>query len=113
MTLEDRTDVDREDAISWLERRLEDLPDDSCTVIYSTVAWQYLPEDARAKGAQLIEQRGHSLAGSSSTELAWLRFEADGKSPGAGIQLQLWPNGLDCLLGRGDFHGRWVDWKGR
>ncbi|NKB51884.1 MAG: DUF2332 family protein [Rhizobiaceae bacterium] len=103
--------VDRQDAITWLKYHLANLPDQTCTVIYSTVAWQYLPEAARAKGAHMIMDCGKSLQ-KSTTELAWLRFEANGKAPGGGVQLQMWPNGIDCLLGRADFHARWVDWCG-
>ncbi len=32
--------------------------------------------------------------------------------PGAAITLTLWPEGETRLLGRCDFHGRWVTWKG-
>ncbi len=103
--------VDRQDAISWLEHHLSNLPDQTCTVIYSTIAWQYLPQTAREVGAKMIFNSGKSLLG-TQTELAWLRFEADGKSPGGGVQLQMWPSGIDCLLGRADFHARWVDWCG-
>lgn len=103
--------VDREDALSWLERHVSSLPDQTCTVIYSTIAWQYLPKAARARGAELIENCGNALKGNSK-DLAWLRFEADGKSPGGGIHLQLWPLGCDQDLGRADFHARWVDWQG-
>ena len=103
--------VDRQDAIVWLAHHLANLPEQTCTVIYSTIAWQYLPESARATGARMIFECGESLQGSSK-ELAWLRFEADGNAPGGGIQLQMWPNGVDCLLGRADFHARWVDWRG-
>ena len=103
--------VDRQDAVKWLEQQLNNLPADTCTVIYSTVAWQYLPQEAQAAGEKLIFARGESLRGSDKA-LAWLRFEADGNSPGGGIRLQMWPNKLDCLLGRADFHARWVDWRG-
>lgn len=104
-------EVDRQDAVKWLQDRLNDLPNKTCTVIYSTVAWQYLPQAAQTAGAKLISDCGNALSGTDKA-LAWLRFEADGNTPGGGIRLQMWPNGLDCLLGRADFHARWVDWRG-
>ena len=103
--------VDRQDAVKRLDNQLDNLPAKTCTVIYSTVAWQYLPQQAQEAGERLILERANSLAGTDKA-LAWLRFEADGNTPGGGIRLQMWPNGLDCLLGRADFHARWVDWRG-
>jgi hypothetical protein len=38
-------------------------------------------------------------------------MEADEKSEGAGITLQIWPNGEKYNLGRVDFHGRWINWS--
>ena len=101
--------VERVDAIAWLDDRLSNLDHDACTVIYSTIAWQYLPQAARARGEDIVTRRGRAL---EKGQLAWLRFEADDKTPGAGIRLQLWPDGIDANLGRADFHGRWVDWRG-
>ena len=103
--------VDKQDAVKWLEDRLSNLPNNTCSVIYSTVAWQYLPQAAQTAGEKLITECGTVLNGADKA-LAWLRFEADGNTPGGGIRLQMWPSGLDCLLGRADFHARWVDWRG-
>ncbi|MEP1209604.1 MAG: DUF2332 family protein [Rhizobiaceae bacterium] len=103
--------VDRQDAVQWLGHQLANLPEATCTVIYSTIAWQYLPKPAQEAGEDLIFETGQALVG-TGRQLAWLRFEADGESPGGGIRLQMWPDGLDCLLGRADFHARWVDWRG-
>ena len=102
--------VERADAVDWLSQKLADPIMDVCTVIYSTIAWQYMPDDARAAGKAVIIE-----ATSRATEdapLAWVRFEADGETPGAGIRLQLWPHGIDATLGRADFHGRWGHWTG-
>ena len=103
--------VERCDAVQWLRGRLDALPDNVCTVIYSTIAWQYLPQVARDKGGAMIAECGNSQT-TPTRQLAWLRFEADGQSPGGGIRLQMWPSGLDTRLGRADFHARWVDWSG-
>ena len=54
-------------------------------------------------------------AGERATlSLAWVRFEADGSSPGA-VMLDLRDSAAGrrrCDPGRGDFHGRWLDWRG-
>lgn len=105
-----RVAIEKIDAIDWLRRELAAPVSDVCTVIYSTIAWQYLPKQARAEGEQTIR----SAVGRASTDapLAWLRFEADGQTPGAGISLMLWPGGEKRSLGRADFHRRWLDWYG-
>jgi len=76
--------------------------------VFSTIAWQYLPPDRRGRGEELIRAAG-GRAGEAAP-LAWVRFEADGKEPGAALTLDLWPPGGRRLLARGDFHGRWVEW---
>ena len=37
-------------------------------------------------------------------------MEADGTRDGAALTLTLWPEGETHLLGRVDFHGRWLRW---
>ena len=45
---------------------------------------------------------------------AELRFEPDGKPDGAALSVTLWngesADGETLPLGRGDYHGRWIDW---
>lgn len=103
--------VEKIDAIEWLTRELAEPAEGICRVIYSTIAWQYLPQEAREQGETLILQAATAQA-KPTAPLAWIRFEADGKTPGASIRLQLWPHNLDVNLGRADFHGRWIDWHG-
>jgi hypothetical protein len=55
--------------------------------IYSTVAWQYFSKEEKKDIAELIATRGAA----SKSPLAWLRIEADGNSPSAGMRLDLWP----------------------
>ena len=45
--------------------------------------------------------------------LAWLRLEADNDAPGGAILLTTFPGGGTEMLGRGDFHGRWAEWRPR
>jgi hypothetical protein len=39
-------------------------------------------------------------------------MEADDQKHSAALTLQIWPPGEKHLIGRADFHGRWVEWTG-
>ncbi len=99
--------VEKSDAVDWLEKRLAQRFDNAVHVVFHTIAWQYFPTDARKKGHQMMQVAGKRA--SDDAPLAWLRFEMDGKAPGAALSLTLWPSGQEYFLGRADFHGRWVD----
>ena len=99
--------VDRADAVDWLAMR-EMLRPGHLHLIYSTVAWQYLPDDAQARGTQVIEAAGARARPDSP--LAWFRMETDGVGPGAALTLRLWPGDLTLAMGRADFHGRCITW---
>ncbi|MEM9732743.1 MAG: DUF2332 family protein [Pseudomonadota bacterium] len=104
--------VEAKDALVFLEGQLEHADESVCTVIYSTVAWQYLPPQAQDEGAAMIARHGIRLRQGA---LAWLRMEADGNTPGAGIDLILNPGHTEqqnIPLGRAHFHGAWVEWQG-
>ncbi|MFB2593379.1 DUF2332 domain-containing protein [Paracoccus sp. p4-l81] len=101
--------VARGDAVDWLAMRLAHPMPDRLHLIYSTVAWQYVPAAAQARGTRLIEAAGRGAT--DQAPLAWLTYEADSQSPGAGVTLRLWPGDLRIDLGRACFHGRWIDWK--
>ncbi|MCA2010660.1 DUF2332 family protein [Cereibacter sphaeroides] len=96
------------DAIDWLESRLAPKPG-QIHLIWSTVAWQYFPPEAQARGTALIEAAGHRAT--PDAPLAWLSYETDGGHPGAALTLRLWPGNESIDLGRADFHGRWIDWR--
>ncbi|MEM6478962.1 MAG: DUF2332 family protein [Pseudomonadota bacterium] len=101
--------VARGDALAWLPGRLRPRAG-HCQMIYSTIAWQYLPRAARAEGAALISEAG--ARATSRAPLAWVRMEPDGNAPGAALTMSLWPGGGEARsFGRVDFHGRWVDWQ--
>lgn len=101
--------VEKADAVDWLAGRLGHV-EGQAHLIYSTVAWQYFPAEAQARGTALIEAAGANAT--ETTPLAWFGMETDGGSPGAALTLRLWPEDVTLHLGRADFHGRWVDWKG-
>jgi len=101
--------VERADAADWLERRLASPRTGAVHVVQHTIAWQYFPAAVKARGEALLAQAG----GKATTDapLARIAMEADGKGPGAGLSMTLWPGGWTFALGRADFHGRWVDWR--
>lgn len=100
--------IDRGDAIDWLAPRLEKPIPGHIHLIYHTIAWQYFPDLVQSRGTALIEAAGRRAT--PDAPLAWLRMEADGNSPGAALTLRLWPGDLHVVLGRIDFHGRWLHW---
>ncbi|MEP2027088.1 MAG: DUF2332 family protein [Paracoccaceae bacterium] len=102
--------VDQGDAIEWLERRLQKIPYGHIHLIYHTIAWQYFPTEVAKRGAEVIEAEG--ARATLGNPLAWLAMESDGSPDGAALILRLWPGNQTFLLGRVDFHGRWVRWVG-
>jgi hypothetical protein len=107
-----RAPVDRADAVDWLATRLTPRPG-ALHLVYHTIAWQYFPAEAQARGAALLAAAGR--AATPDAPLAHLAVEADGRDPGAGIALHLWDghtaDGVSVPLGRMDYHGRWIDWQ--
>ena len=102
--------VARQGAAEWLQKRLSSAPLGAAHVVYHSIVWQYLSRDDQDRCRVLMEAAG-ALA-TTETPLAWLRMEVDGRAPGAGLALTLWPGGTEHQIGRADFHGRWVDWWG-
>lgn len=101
--------VDRGDALDWLADQLPRRTQGIATVVFHTIAWQYLPGAARARGADLLSRAG--AAATADTPLAHLSMEADGGDLAA-LTLTLWPGGHVHTLARVDFHGRRIVWTG-
>ena len=102
------TRVERADAVDWLRGRLAEPRPGRLHLICHTVAWQYLPAEARATGDALIGAAG--ARASPDAPLARLGMESDGR-PDAALTLTTWLGGTESL-GRVDFHGRRVAWRG-
>ncbi len=105
-----RQTVERADAVDWLAQRLQPVHEDQVHVIYHTIAWQYLPGSLQEKGEALIAAAG--ARATVNTPLARLQMEADDQKHSAALTLQIWPSGEKHLIGRADFHGRWIEWTG-
>jgi hypothetical protein len=100
--------VERADAADWLTARLRVLPEGCATVVYHTIVWQYLAEETKGRIASAIADA--SLRATTDAPLAWARMEPDAERDTAGLRLTLWPGGEERVLGRADFHGRFVRW---
>jgi hypothetical protein len=100
--------VDRADAADWLEGKLRILPEGRATVVFHTIVWQYLTDEARGRIAAALAEA--SSRATTDAPLAWARMEVDGERDTAGLRLTLWPGGDERALGRADFHGRFVRW---
>ena len=98
----------RSDAVAFLKLRLAPRRG-RMTLLFHTVAWQYLSEVARAEGDMVIAAAGARAR--DDAPLARLSMESDG-GRGAALTLTTWPGGGTESLGRADFHGRWVEWTG-
>jgi len=102
--------VEQADAADWLESRLKASHSGSLHIVYHSIFWQYLPRETAIRATKLIETAG--ARATRKAPIAWLRLEPDRQSDGAAITLTLWPGGQSVVLGRADFHGRWVRWLG-
>lgn len=103
--------VERADAVDWIAASVAPPREGAVRVLYSTVAWQYLPPRRREEGERLIGEI--AAAATPTAPFAWARMENDGDGEGAGLRLLLAPHGIDAPMGRAHFHGTWVEWNGR
>jgi hypothetical protein len=110
MAAQGRVKIERSDAVDWMRGRLSHSYAGAVHVLFNTIAWQYLPKHLQTEGENLMATAG--ARATASTPLAWLQLESDGRADGAALTLQIWPSGEKQDIGRADFHGRWVDWKG-
>ncbi|MDB5556014.1 MAG: hypothetical protein JWL86_5998 [Rhizobium sp.] len=101
--------VEWSDAIDWLGRHLATPFPGAIHVVYHSIAWQYFPKTLQQEGERLIAEAG--TRATPAAPFARLAMEADGGSD-ASLTLQVWPSGEKQEIGRADFHGRSVIWKG-
>jgi hypothetical protein len=96
--------VDRSDAIPWLEEHLAEPRKGVATVVFHSVVMPYLSEEAREKVRQIMEAAG--TRASVEAPLAWLSMEPAAEGPD--IHLTMWPGGERRLIAQASFHGREV-----
>lgn len=100
--------VTQGDAIDWLATRLTQAHPGHLHLICHSIAWQYFPKAAQARGKALLNAAGAKA--SPSAPLAHLSLETDGTPASAALTLHLWPGDKTIQLARVDFHGRWLHW---
>jgi hypothetical protein len=101
--------VERAAAEDWVEARFLRAPTpDRVHVLAHTVVWQYLSESEQNNITAIMNEAGRRAT--ARAPVAWFSMEADGVGEGAGLHLSVWPGGERALVGRADFHGRWVRW---
>lgn len=101
--------VDRDDAVSWLASRLDDIQQEGvCRVVFHSMVLQYLGEkDRRAVGA-LIRKAG--ARANIQQPLAHITFEWTPMRDDVQLRLTCWPGGQTRLLARCHAYGDWIDW---
>jgi hypothetical protein len=100
---------ERGDALPWLKLQLATARPGRLHLIYHTIVWQYLTPAERSKGERMIAEAGAKAT--KNAPLAYLAMEDDGRRPGVGLTLTVWPEMLQLQLGRADAHGRWIIWN--
>lgn len=110
IALQENTPIARAGAEEWLQTRLATRHNGAVHVVYHTVAWQYFPQASQDACNAALQQAGAQAT--ADAPLAHIGMEADGNGKGAGLSAQIWPGGQKYDLGRADFHGRWVNWRG-
>ena len=98
--------VEKRDAVDWLSDWKGPRPG-RLTVLFHTIAWQYLPKYAQEIGDELIARHGER----ASQDAPMARFTMEAAGAFAALRLQRWPEGIMMDLGRADYHGRWVAWE--
>jgi hypothetical protein len=94
--------VDRSDAVPWLQTHLADPQPGVATVVFHSVVMPYLTEEGRENVRRAIEDAGGRAT--SNAPVAWLSME-----PGtdqADVHLTMWPGGERRLIAHAGFHGR-------
>jgi hypothetical protein len=77
-------------------------------ILMHSIVWQYLSEETKAGVTSAMHTAAQAAA--PNKPLGWLQVEADDVPGSARVSLTLWPGGELRILGRADYHGRWVDW---
>jgi len=100
--------VERRDGPDWLAERLLRPTPGVATVVFHSIAMQYLTAAGRERiGAILAEAGSRATA---AAPLARLGMEPGGDM--ADLTLTVWPGGGARLIARAGYHGRPVDWLG-
>ncbi len=94
-------DIDRADAVEWLDARLAAPRPGVATVVFHSIVLVYLTPEARARMMEIL----HAAGGQATPDapLAWLSMEPNGREDD--IFLTLWPGGTRKAISRAGYHG--------
>jgi hypothetical protein len=112
LALADHTPVARMDAAEWLEGQVAQGLREGVTILYHSIAWQYFPEDGKARAQAAIDRA--AAQANETRRFAWVRFEITPSASGKWsfvVDIQTWPGGERRLLADADPHLRWIAWK--
>lgn len=100
-------------AANWLGKVLTTPRQDRHIVIMHTIMWQYMPRQEQDRCKELVS--GFGARATYRSPVTWLRFESDGNSKSGLLSATVWNgsdrNGQHTDLARGDFHGKWIEWR--
>jgi len=102
-------EIDEQDACEWLSSRLQELPDDTTTIVFHSLLLTYLSNDQRIRFAQLIRSAGATADGRH--RLAWISLEPRHDDLDVALVCELWPGGHRTQLARCSPHGAGVRWR--
>ena len=94
--------LDRADALEWLEARLANPGDGVATVVFHSVVLLYFSREQRERVARLLASAGERAT--KEAPLAWLAMEP-GESE-ADVHLTMWPGGERKRIAQAGYHGR-------
>jgi hypothetical protein len=95
-------EVDRSDAIPWLESQLTQTRPGVATVVFHSIVRLYFSDEARSRLDEIQTQAKERA--SHDAPLAWLSMEPGGKE--AEVDLIVWPGGERTRIAEAGFHGR-------
>lgn len=101
----------QQDAAAFVADMLAQRQEPGVTrVLFHTVMWQYMPDEACAAITAAMEAAG-ALA-TKEEPLAWIKAETNRATFAQECRVRYWPGGADeVLLAEMHPHGAWVDWK--
>ena len=94
-------DIDRADAVPWLEEQLARPRPGVATVVFHSIVLLYLSPEARTRMKAILNQAGTKAT--PSAPVAWLSME-----PGEGednVHLTIWPGGERRAIANAGYHG--------
>jgi hypothetical protein len=98
-------ELERSDAIPWLESRLTRLQPGVATILFHSVVRPYLSRETQQRLEEILAEAKERA--SDYAPLAWLAMEPGDKE--ADVHLIVWPGGARVRIAQAGFHGLHVN----